>query len=108
MGADGACCYNVRAVVLLSLIHISFEVSITEVITAQAASGFLASLLEAHAAFGKCKVTFAFSGRTLCQVDTPARSTVGEIWFWNLDIAGDLMIVAEILINVGSGYFRCV
>ena len=74
-------------------------------ITAQAASGFLASLLEAHAAFGKCKVTFAFSGRTLCQVDTPARSTVGEIWFWNLDIAGDLMIVAEILINVGSGYF---
>ena len=66
-------------------------------ITAQAASGFLTSLFEAHPAIGKCKVTIAFSGRTLYQVDTSARSTVGEIRFRNLYIAGNLVVVAEIL-----------
>ena len=74
-------------------------------VTAQAASGFLSRLLEAHAAFGKCKVTFAFSGWAFGQVDASTRSTVGEIRLRDLHIAGNLMVVAEILIDIGSRYF---
>lgn len=71
-------------------------------IAAQATAALGAGLLVGHAAFDVFKITFTLGCLALLRVDAPARRTYVKMRRRNFHIRADLVVEAELLVNVGS------
>ena len=71
-------------------------------IAAQAAAALGAGLLVGHAAFDVLKIALALGCLSLLCVDAPARRTYVKMRRRNFHIRADLVVEAELLVDVGS------
>ena len=76
-------------------------------VAAQASSAFLLCLLTAHTIFNRLKISISYGGLSLLQLYTAAFWTICIIRRRNDYIAFNRMMIAEILINIGSRNLTC-
>ena len=76
-------------------------------VAAQASSAFLLCRLTAQTIFNWLKISIPYGGLSLLQLYTAAFWTICIIRRRNDHIAFDCMMIAEILINIGSRNLTC-
>ena len=75
-------------------------------IAAQASSRLLLCFLLGHAVLYSFEITDSLTGLALCQVHSSTRSTVVQTCLRDLHITGDLMMISQILVDIGRNYLR--
>ena len=70
-------------------------------VAAQAASALRAGFFVRHAAFNVFKITFALGSLALFGVDAAARGADIQMRRGDLHIGADLMVEAELLVDIG-------